>query len=236
MLSLHSEPLIKEDAGMRKIQILCLLILALSILSGCATSVLIPPLPGPMMIPSSIGSLYTAYAISTDERGFQTIVEDEMLETSIQSDILNTKGLEILDLSTYSYNGNVYVVGEYDEKEDFKRIRKIVKRYTKAHSLTTFLFAEKDNAQCGSTDDYMLQMAVKSALLENKDVWGANVSVKSVQCNVILLGRVGNINEAVTAKQVASNINGVKSVKSFIRSSKHNKYLRQNKRIAAALK
>ncbi|GEM_PF-122054 len=220
---------------MRKIQVLCLLILVTSLLSGCSASVLIPPLPGPMMIPSSIGSIYTAYAISTDERGFQTIVEDEMLETSIQSDILNTKGLEILDLSTFSYNGNVYIVGEYDEKEDFQRIRKIVKRYEKAHSLTTYLFAEDEKTECSSTDDYLLQMTVKSALLENEDVWGANVAVKSVQCNVVLLGRVGNINEAVTARQVAASINGVKSVKSFIRSTKHNKYLRQNKRIAAAL-
>ncbi|NDV22590.1 BON domain-containing protein [Desulfovibrio sp. JC022] len=187
------------------------------------------------MIPSSVGSIYTAYAISTDERGFQTIVEDEMLETSIQSDILNEKKLNIMDLSTYSYNGHVYVVGEYDEKEDFQLIRKIVKKNKKVNSLTTYLFAEKENT-CDKTDDYMIQMAVKSALLNDDSVWGANVAVKSVQCNVVLMGRVASINEAVNAKQIAASIDGVKGVKSFIRSTRHNKYLGQQQKIAAAMR
>ncbi|WP_239060981.1 BON domain-containing protein [Desulfovibrio sp. JC022] len=219
---------------MRKLQI-CLALFAIACMSGCSASVLIPPLPGPMMIPSSVGSIYTAYAISTDERGFQTIVEDEMLETSIQSDILNEKKLNIMDLSTYSYNGHVYVVGEYDEKEDFQLIRKIVKKNKKVNSLTTYLFAEKENT-CDKTDDYMIQMAVKSALLNDDSVWGANVAVKSVQCNVVLMGRVASINEAVNAKQIAASIDGVKGVKSFIRSTRHNKYLGQQQKIAAAMR
>ncbi|NDV25586.1 BON domain-containing protein [Desulfovibrio sp. JC010] len=187
------------------------------------------------MIPSSISSVYTAYSISTDERGFQTIVEDEMLETSIQSDILNEKGLNIMDLSTYAYNGHVYVVGEYDEKEDFQRIRKIVKSNKKVNSLTTYLFAEDESA-CGKTDDYLIQTSVKSALLNDNSVWGANIAVKSVQCNVVLMGRVASVNEAITAKQIAANTSGVKGVKSFIRSTRQNKYLRQHKKIAAAMR
>ena len=220
---------------MQKIHFL-FLILVVSCLSGCSASVLIPPLPGPLMIPSSVGSIYNAYAISTDERSFQTIIEDEMLETKIQSAILNEKGLEILDLSTYAYNGNVYIVGKYDEKEDLQRIRRLVKKNNKVNSLTTYLFSEEENSHCNAAEDYMLQMSVKSALLEDDNVWGANVAVKSVDCNIILLGRVGNINEAVKARQIAGNISGVKSVKSFIRSSKQNKYLRQSKRIAFAMK
>lgn len=213
---------------------ICLLFLILGSLCGCSASVLIPPMPGPMMIPSSLGSVYTAYSISTDERGFQTIVEDEMLETSIQSAILDEKDLNIMDLSTYAYNGNVYIVGTYDEKSDFHRIRKIVKSSRKVNSLTTYLFAEEQDTSCSATDDYMLQMSVKSALLEDQKIWGANIAVKSVQCNIILLGRVGNINEAVAARQVASQVGGVKSVKSFIRATQHNRYLRQGKRIAQA--
>ncbi|WP_321402751.1 BON domain-containing protein [Maridesulfovibrio sp.] len=188
-----------------------------------------------MMIPSSVGSVYNAYAISTDERGFQTIIEDEMLETSIQGDILNTAGLNIMDLSTYAYNGNVYVIGEYDEKEDFKRIRKIVRKKKNVNSLTTYLFAEDENA-CSRADDYIVQMAVKSALLNDDSVWGASIAVKSIQCNVILMGRVASVNEAIAAKHIAAGISGVKGVKSFIRSTRHNKYRKQEQRIAAAMR
>lgn len=234
MLFLISDPLIKDDDEMRKL-IICLALLALISISGCSASVLIPPLPGPMMIPSSISSIYTAYAISTDERGFQTIVEDEILETSIQSDILDEKELSILGLSTFAYNGHVYVVGEYDEKKDFKLIRKIVRNKKKVNSLTTYLFAEDEKA-CGKTDDYVIQMAVKSALLNDDSVWGANIAVKSVQCNVILMGRVATVNEAITAKRIAASIDGVKGIKSFIRSTRQNKYLGQQQKIAAAMR
>ncbi|WP_432735409.1 BON domain-containing protein [Maridesulfovibrio sp. FT414] len=211
------------------------ILLWICLLSGCSAGVLIPPLPGPMMIPSSVGTAINAYSIGTDERDFQTIVEDELIETGIQSAIMKEKGLNILDLSTYSYNGNVYVVGVYDEKEDFQRIRRIVRSSKKVNSLTTFLFAEEENPQCSTTDDYMLQMAVKTALINEPNIWGTNFAVKSVQCNVVLLGRVGDINEAITARQVAARISGVKSVKSFIRASGQNNYLNQHKRIAAAL-
>lgn len=235
MLFLHSETLVKEDTEMRNLKLTCLILFALSCISGCSASVLFPPLPGPMIIPSSISSAYTAYSISTDERGFQTIVEDEMLETSIQSAILKEKGLNVLDLSTYVYNGHVYVIGTYDEQEDFKRIRKVVKSKDKVNSLTTYLFKEDDSSICNSAEDYLLQLAVKGALLEGESIWGANYAVKSVQCNIVLLGRVGDINEAVAARQIAEQVSGVRSVKTFIRSRQRNRYFRQYDRIAATL-
>ncbi len=229
-----SKILIKDDYEMRKLFI-CLALTALTLMSGCSASVLIPPLPGPFMIPSSVGTVYNAYAIGADERGFQTIIEDEMIEAGIQSEILNEKKLNILDLSTYAYNGHVYVVGVYDEKEDFQHIRKIVRKNKNVNSLTTYLFPENDNA-CDKADDYVIQMAVKSALLNDDSVWGTNIAVKSVQCNVVLMGRVADINEAITAGKIATGINGVKGVKSFIRSTRQNKYLRQRKQIAAAMR
>ena len=163
------------------------LLFNLVLLTGCSASVLIPPLPGPLLVPSAISSIYTAYQISVDERPFQTIIEDEILETSIQSSILKEKELDILDLSTYSYNGNVYVIGTYDKKEDFKHLRKIVKEARKANSLTLYLYPEEKNAACGPFDDRMLQLKVKGDLLSSESVWGTNIAVKSVYCNIILL-------------------------------------------------
>lgn len=221
---------------MRNKLIILFVMLAASLLSGCSASVLIPPLPGPMMIPSAAGSVLTAYAISTDERGFQTIVEDEMIETNIQTAIMGEKELNILELSTYSYNGHVYIIGEYDDKEDFQRIRNIVKKNRKVNSLTTYMFAEKENPQCSSTDDYMLQMAVKTALLDDPSVWGTNFAIKSVHCNIVLMGRVGTLTEAVSARQIAAKVSGVRSVKSFIRSSRENRYSTRSRRVASAIR
>ncbi len=217
---------------MQKLKKLCLLITTLACLNGCTASVLMPPLPGPTMIPSAMGSLYTAYAASVDERGFQTIVEDELLEANIQSKILHQKDLEVLGVSTYSYNGHIYIIGQYDQKEDFDKLRMIVKSSGKVNSLTTFLFAESEDATCNAAEDYILQSEVKAALLDDDSVWGTNIAVKSVQCNIVLLGRVGDINEIEQAKRTAFQIEGVQTVKSFLRSSNHNKYRLHGKKVA----
>lgn len=219
--------------GGKKTLYLLLAIIMLGLLNGCSASVLIPPLPGPFMIPSTIGTAFTAYSIGADERDFQTIVEDEMIETSVQSAILSDKELDLLDLSTYSYNGHVYVVGEYEKKADFQRIRNIVRKCKKTNSLTTYLFANREVPGCSSADDYMLQLAVKGALLEDPTVWGTNFSVKSVQCNIVLLGRVGSKKEAVAARRIAARVKGVRAVKSFIRSSSENHYHSSDRTMAS---
>ncbi|WP_031479968.1 BON domain-containing protein [Maridesulfovibrio frigidus] len=217
---------------MQNFKTLCLLIFTLTCLNGCTASILMPPLPGPTMIPSAMGSIYTAYAASVDERGFQTIVEDELLEANIQSKILHQKDLEVLGVSTYSYNGHIYIVGQFDQKEDFNMLRKIVRSAGKVNSLTTFLFAESEDAICNAAEDYILQSEVKAALLDNDSVWGTNIAVKSVQCNIVLLGRVGDINEIEHAKRTAFQIEGVQTVKSFLRSSKQNNYHLRGSKVA----
>lgn len=218
----------------RQITILGAFLLIIMLTGGCTASVLIPPLSGPLFVPSTAFSAYQIYQIGNDERSMQTIIEDEFLETSIHAAILKDNELEAMKLSPYSYNGNIYVIGESSDNKDFARIRRVVRRSGKVNSLTTYLYPDTENPKCNDAEDFILETKVKAALLSDQKTRGINVAVKSVQCNIVLLGRVGSYKEAYNIKNVASSVIGTVSVKSFIKPSNINNYKTSRRRIATA--
>lgn len=211
--------------------IIITLLLALS-MSGCTAAVLIPPLSGPLFVPSTASSAYQIYKVSTDERDLQTIIEDEYIESRIHASILDDSELELLELSPYSYNGHIYVVGKFDDKKDFGRISRIVRNSGKVNSLTTYLYPEKENPACNEAEDMILATKVKAALMENRNTRGINIAVKAVQCNVVLLGRVSSPRDIDAVTSVAAYVEGAKSVKSFIRPTNRHRYRLKQRKVA----
>jgi hyperosmotically inducible protein len=60
---------------------------------------------------------------------------------------------------------------------------------------------------------------VKAKLIGDKDIWSTNIDVKSVQCNIVLYGLVASKNKIKKAIGHAKSVEGVRSVKSFLKSS-----------------
>lgn len=216
------------------IKLIFLALLLMLSISGCTAAVLIPPLAGPLFVPSTAVSAYQIYRIGNDERDLQTIIEDEYTESRIIASILKDKDLEVLGLSSYSYNGHVYIVGKYDDKKDFSRISRAVHNSGKVNSLTTYLYPEMENPPCNSAEDIILENKVRAALMENKSTRKINVAVKAVQCNIILLGRVRSSHEINEVKNVTASVGGIASIKSFIRPTFIQHYKIEQRNIAAA--
>jgi hyperosmotically inducible protein len=59
---------------------------------------------------------------------------------------------------------------------------------------------------------------VKTKLIGDKEIWSTNVDVKTVQCNVVLLGVVGSKKEIDKAIAHTKSVKGVRGIKSFLRS------------------
>jgi len=87
-------------------------------------------------------------------------------------------------------------------------------------SVTTHLLPKKRDDLCGTSDNIAIVGQVKASLIKDKDIWSTNVKVKSVQCNVVLLGIVGSEGEISRAISHAKNVEGVRSVRSFLKSAK----------------
>ena len=61
---------------------------------------------------------------------------------------------------------------------------------------------------------------VKAKLIGDEDIWSTNVDVKTVQCNVILVGIVGSKEEITKAISHAKSVEGARKVTSYLRTAK----------------
>ena len=61
---------------------------------------------------------------------------------------------------------------------------------------------------------------VKAKLVGDKEIWSTNIDIKSIQCKVVLYGLVGTKKEINKAIAHAKSVEGVRGVKSFLKSTK----------------
>jgi len=61
---------------------------------------------------------------------------------------------------------------------------------------------------------------IKTKLIGDKDISSTKIEVKALQCNIILLGLAGSADEINKAISHANAVEGVRSVKSFLKPQK----------------
>ncbi|MBW2604580.1 MAG: BON domain-containing protein [Deltaproteobacteria bacterium] len=179
------------------------------------------------LLSSGCGTIYTTavdqiYAAAVDRRDVNTILYDTTIKLTIvnkfyDDDCINS--LNSLDLSVGCYRGHVYLVGEYDKPVQKTRAIKIAKSIEKVKSITTYLLPKKKSDLCGTDENLVIVGKVKAKLIGDKGIWSTNIDVKSVQCNVVLYGLVASKNKIKKAIEHAKSVEGVLSVKSFLKSA-----------------
>lgn len=159
----------------------------------------------------------TVYDVAVEERSVGTYASDEKIAFVIEKDFLADDMVKYLDFDASSYEGLVYITGEYESRAQVDRAVKIAKAVEGVRSVTTYLLPKRANDSCGTTDNLQLYADVKNALVQDKDIWSTNIEIKTVQCNVVLLGIVGSEAERAKAVTHAKAVKGARSVKSFLR-------------------
>ncbi|EGB16040.1 transport-associated protein [Pseudodesulfovibrio mercurii] len=159
----------------------------------------------------------TVYDVAVEERNVGDYANDEKIAFVIEKDFLADDLVKYMDFDASSYEGLVYIVGEYESRAQVNRAIEIAKSVGGVRSVTTYLLPKKENDTCGTTDNLNLYAKVKSLLVDDKDIWSTNVEIKTVQCNVVLLGIVGSAAERDKIIAHAKSVPGARSVKSFLR-------------------
>ena len=159
------------------------------------------------------------YTTAVDQRDVETILNDTKIKFTIGNKFYDDEAINSLNLSSGCYSGHVILVGEYDKAFQKKRAIKIAKSIEGVKSVTTYLLPKNKDDVCGTDDNIKLTLEVKTKLVGDKDIWSTNIDVKSVQCNVVLYGLVASENKIKKAVAHAKNVEGVRSVKSFLTSS-----------------
>jgi hyperosmotically inducible protein len=159
----------------------------------------------------------TAYKVAVDQRNVSTQYEDEKITMAIRNDVMEDSELDFLDISVYCYVGRVYLVGEYNKVGQKNRAVKIAKAVEGVKSVTAHFLPKRKGDLCGTTDNLKLKAKVKAKLIGDENISSTNIEVKSLQCHIVLLGLVGYRTQIRKAVAHAKRIEGVRSVKSFLK-------------------
>jgi hyperosmotically inducible protein len=149
------------------------------------------------------GCITDIYKSAVDERSLGDQYDDQTITMSIRKKFTEDEKIKYFDISTYVYNGHVYLVGEYETE-----------------SVTDYFLPKKKDETCGTTANLELLAKVKKDLIGDGDISSTQIEVKALQCNIILLGLVASANEINKATAHAKAVEGVRSVKSFLKIQK----------------
>lgn len=167
-----------------------------------------------------LNSCGTIYGAAVDERNVSTIASDHQIKGSILNKFSDDPDVGVLDFSVSSYRGHVYLIGEYETAKQKNRAIAIARATEGVKGLTTHLIPEDPNSPCGTARNLELTASVKAKLVGDTDIWSTNVDVKTMQCKTVLWGLVGSQKEIDKAIAHAKSVEGVKSVRSYLKSAK----------------
>ena len=162
----------------------------------------------------------TIYKSAVDQRSVGNQYDDEKITMAIRKKFSDDEKIKYFDISTYVYNGHVYLVGEYDSVDHKNQALKLTREVEGVKSVTDYFLPKKNDDTCGTTANFKLSTKVKMKLIGDKDISSTQIEVKALQCNIILLGLVASANEINKATAHAKAVEGVRSVKSFLQIQK----------------
>jgi len=162
----------------------------------------------------------TIYKSARDERSLGEQYNDQSITTSIRKKFTEDEKIKYFDISTYVYNGHVYLVGEYETADQKKQAVKLAGQVEGVKSVTDYFLPKKNVDTCGSMNNVELLAKVKKDLISDMDLSSTQIEVKALQCNIILLGLVDSADDIKKATTHVKNVEGVSSVKSFLKVKK----------------
>lgn len=166
---------------------------------------------------TNTGCVGTIYSATVDERNISTITDDKTIEWTILKRMADKESGDILNVSVTSYEGRVFIVGEYENYEQKNRILRIAKGVEGVKSVSSYMIKSDPNHPCGTQEDVTITAKVKANLIADKSIWSTNVNVSTLQCEVVLWGTVGTKEEVSKSIFHAKSVTKVRGVKSFLK-------------------
>jgi len=166
---------------------------------------------------SSLTGCGTMYKAAVDERDIGTFVDDGRIESSVRARYISDDAVKLRDVSVNSYLGTVYIVGEFEGDSQKMRAVKLAREVVGVRKVSVVPFPKRDDPTCGTTDDIALYAKIKSALVQDSDIWSTQVDVKTVQCNAIILGLVASQRDADAIVRHVNSVSGVRTVQNLVR-------------------
>ncbi|QGY38961.1 BON domain-containing protein [Pseudodesulfovibrio cashew] len=156
------------------------------------------------------------YDVAVEERNAGDWANDKQISFLIEKQFLEDDAIKYLDFDAYSYYGHVYLVGEYENRGQVERAVAIAKATEGVRQVTTYFLPKREEDLCGTTDNLEISATIRQKLITDKTIWSTNIDIEMIQCNVVLLGVVGDKTQKAKAEAYARETPGVRNVKSYL--------------------
>lgn len=143
---------------------------------------------------------------------------DRALTAEIQDRLAAERSLDAMDMNVYAYHGHVYLVGVYDREEQKKKAFELVRESVGEKRLTTYLLPEKES-ECGKREKLDIISSASKKLSFRSAPLFPQMDIDAVLCELVLLGFVDKEADIERARRLAAEVEGVSSVKIFLRKS-----------------
>jgi len=157
------------------------------------------------------------YDVAVEERNAGDWADDKTISFVIEKDFLADDDVKYLDFDAYSYEGHVYIIGEYESRSQVDQAVKIAKAVEGVRAVTTYVLPKRAHDYCGTTDSLEIYTKLKEKLISDKNIWSTNIEFEVLQCNVVMVGLLGSSGEISRAIGHAKSVPGVRNVKSFLK-------------------
>ncbi len=162
----------------------------------------------------------TIYKTAVDERDISTIASDTKIKASIVKAYADDENLKVLDFFVGVYNSEVYLVGAYKSTAQRDKAISIARNTENVKKVETYMIPAVENHPCTTKVNLGITANIKAAMAKDSDIWSTNVDVKTVQCNVVLVGFVGTQLEVKKAIEHAKAADKVRDVKSYLKAAR----------------
>jgi osmotically-inducible protein OsmY len=152
----------------------------------------------------------TGVMMAQDRRSYETIIEDQRMETRI-SNLIGKEFKGLMHVNATSFNLNVLLTGEVPEEYSSSEIGKLVSHIDQVRSVNNELVISANSSLVSRNNDSLITSNVKLRFLNNNSFNAEHVKVVTENGTVFLLGIVNHA-EADAASEIASTTSGVKRV------------------------
>jgi hyperosmotically inducible protein len=170
-----------------------------------------------VILMTSCGTIHKS-TIEESRRGAQE--SDERITMAIRKNFSEDETLKFYNISTYCYNGHVYLVGEYDSLNQKNQAVKLAKKVDGVKSVDEILLPKGADNTCRITTNLELLAKVKKDLISNMNISSTQIEVTALQCNIILLGLADAADDIEKAALHAKSVEGVRSVSIYMKIKK----------------
>lgn len=161
----------------------------------------------------------TVYKTAVDERPIRHILNDKKLTGLITAKLLEDDVTHLLDVTAVCYFGYPFVVGQCSTVDEAQRIVDIAHEITGKPVVPYLLKKGQEVEDCNAALNLELAYETMARIAADKKIFATNVTVKAVQCEVVLLGVLGSKEAILATIEHAKSVGGVKKVQSFLVST-----------------